>query len=65
VVRLAGGQHAVTWRVQTAAPEWTVVVREFPPGDAAASDDAQVLGLLDGLGGLCPVLLSCDLECQW
>jgi aminoglycoside phosphotransferase (APT) family kinase protein len=65
VVNLVGGQHAMTWRVQTVAPERTMVVREFPPGDTAAGNDARVLRLLDGLNGICPVVLSCDLERRW
>jgi Ser/Thr protein kinase RdoA (MazF antagonist) len=63
VVRLKGGQHAATWRVDT--PAGSVVVREFPAGDAAAAHEAQVLRLLDGLGGLAPVLLGSDLAGRW
>ena len=58
VMRLAGGQHADTWRVDTASPELTVVVRQFPGGDSAGAREQQVLQALDGLGGLAPVLLG-------
>jgi hypothetical protein len=40
VMRLEGGQHADTWRVDTASPELTVVVRQFPAGDSAGARDA-------------------------
>jgi len=65
VISLAGGQHAATWRVDTARPARTVVVRHFPPGDAAAAGEIQVLRLLDGLGGLAPTLLGGDLAGRW
>jgi aminoglycoside phosphotransferase (APT) family kinase protein len=65
VTRLEGGQHAATWRVDTAGPELTVVVRQFPAGDAAAAAEQQVLRALDGLGGLAPVALGSDLEGRW
>jgi aminoglycoside phosphotransferase (APT) family kinase protein len=65
VVRLEGGQHADTWRVDTAGPARTVVVREFPAGDSAAAHEAQVLRALDGLRGLAPRLLGSDLEAWW
>jgi aminoglycoside phosphotransferase (APT) family kinase protein len=65
VVSLVGGQHAATWKVDTVEPERAVVVRQFPVGDPAAADEERVLGLLNGLGGLCPVLLSCDLDHRW
>jgi aminoglycoside phosphotransferase (APT) family kinase protein len=61
VVTLEGGQHAATWRVHTASPPFTVVVRQFPPGDPAGEREVRVLRLLDGLGGLAPVLLGSDL----
>jgi aminoglycoside phosphotransferase (APT) family kinase protein len=65
VVGLEGGQHATTWRVETASPALTVVVREFPAGDAAGACEARVLRALDGLGGLAPVLLGSDLAGRW
>jgi aminoglycoside phosphotransferase (APT) family kinase protein len=65
VTRLAGGQHADTWRVDTGRPALSVVVRQFPAGDAAAACERQVLQLLDGLGGLAPMLLGSDLEGRW
>jgi len=65
VVRLEGGQHADTWRVDTEAPERTVVVRRFPAGDPAGAHERQVLQALDGLGGLAPVVLGSDLEGRW
>jgi aminoglycoside phosphotransferase (APT) family kinase protein len=65
VVRLEGGQHAATWRVDTARPAWTVVVRQFPAGDFAAADETQVLRVLGGLGGLAPTLLASDLAGRW
>jgi aminoglycoside phosphotransferase (APT) family kinase protein len=58
VVRLEGGQHADTWKVDTANPELTVVVRQFPAGDSAGAREQQVLHALDGLGGLAPVALG-------
>jgi aminoglycoside phosphotransferase (APT) family kinase protein len=65
VLRLEGGQHADTWRVDTENPELTVVVREFPAGDSAAALEQQVLHALDGLGGLAPVPLGSDLDGRW
>jgi aminoglycoside phosphotransferase (APT) family kinase protein len=65
VLRLEGGQHADTWRVDTDDPERSVVLRQFPPGDPAAADEQRVLGILDGLGGLAPVLLGSDLNGRW
>jgi len=64
-VSLEGGQHAATWRVDTASPALTVVVRQFPVGDSAGAYEARVLGALDGLGGLAPVLLGSDLAGRW
>ena len=49
VVRLEGGQHAATWRVDTASPALTVVVRQFPVGDSAGACEVRVLRALDGL----------------
>ncbi len=54
VVKLEGGQHADTWKVDTANPALTVVVRQFPAGDPAAAHEQRVLHVLDGLGGLAP-----------
>ncbi len=65
VVSLEGGQHAATWRVATARPARTVVVRQFPAGDSAAACEKQVLQVLDGLGGLAPTLLGSDLAGRW
>lgn len=65
VVSLEGGQHAATWRVDTATPARTVVVRQFPAGDSAAGHEAQVLRVLNGLGGLAPMLLGSDLAGRW
>jgi len=65
VASLKGGQHAATWRVDTARPAQTAVVRQFPPGDPAAAHEAQVLRVLDGLGGLAPLLLGSDLAGRW
>src|SRR6187402_507114 len=58
--RLAGGQHADTWRVDTDSPAGSVVVRQFPLGDPAPAQEGRVLRALDGLGGLAPVLLGED-----
>lgn len=65
VTRLEGGQHADTWRVDTANPELTVVVRRFPAGDPAGVHEQRVLRTLDGLGGLAPVLLGSDPDGRW
>jgi aminoglycoside phosphotransferase (APT) family kinase protein len=65
VVRLEGGQHAATWRVETARPAFTIVVRQFPVGDSAGACEVRVLRVLDGLGGLAPVLLGSDLGGRW
>jgi aminoglycoside phosphotransferase (APT) family kinase protein len=66
VVSLVGGQHAATWRVDTAGPALTVVVRQFPVGDAAAARETQVLRVLDGLGeDLAPTVLGSDLAGRW
>ncbi|HKF82228.1 MAG TPA: aminoglycoside phosphotransferase family protein [Solirubrobacterales bacterium] len=63
--RLAGGQHADTWRVDTENPATSVVVRRFPAGDDAPRYEWQVLRALDGLGGLAPLLLGGDLDGRW
>ncbi len=60
VVRLEGGQHAGTWRVDTEGPATSVVVRQFPAGDDAPLREHRVLGALGGLGGLAPVPLGSD-----
>jgi aminoglycoside phosphotransferase (APT) family kinase protein len=65
VLRLEGGQHADTWRVDTDNPALSVVVRQFPMGDSAACREQRVLRTLDGLGGLAPVLLGGDLDGRW
>jgi hypothetical protein len=65
VARLHGGQHADTWRVDTEHPASSVVVRQFPPRDPAGGHEQLVLGTLDGLGGLAPVLLGGDLDGRW
>jgi aminoglycoside phosphotransferase (APT) family kinase protein len=65
VARLAGGQQADTWRVDTDNPAFSVVVRQFPIEDSAARREQLVLRTLDGLGGLAPVLLGGDLDGQW
>jgi len=65
VVRLEGGQHADTWRVDTGSPALSVVVRQFPVGDPGASREQRVLRALDGLGGLAPLLLAGDLDGRW
>jgi aminoglycoside phosphotransferase (APT) family kinase protein len=63
--RLDGGQHAETWRVDTEHPAISVVVRQFPPDDPAPLREQRVLQVLDGLGGLAPVLLGGDLDGRW
>ena len=65
VVRLEGGQHADTWRVDTDNPPFSVVVRQFPVADPAARHEQSVLRTLDGLEGLAPVLLGGDLDGRW
>jgi aminoglycoside phosphotransferase (APT) family kinase protein len=65
VASLEGGQHAATWRVDTAGPALTVVVRQFPPGDSAGAREARILPALEGLGGLAPLLLGSDLAGRW
>jgi aminoglycoside phosphotransferase (APT) family kinase protein len=64
-VRLAGGQHADTWRVDTENPATSVVVRQFPVDDPAPLREQRVLRALDGLGGLAPALLGGDLDGRW
>jgi aminoglycoside phosphotransferase (APT) family kinase protein len=49
---LTGGQHAQTTLVTDGATEF--VVRTFPPGDDAVTDELTVLGRLGPLGALAP-----------
>jgi aminoglycoside phosphotransferase (APT) family kinase protein len=63
-VRLDGGQHANTWRVDTENPATSVVVRQFPVDDPAPLRERHVLRALDGLGGIAPVPLGGDLDGQ-
>jgi aminoglycoside phosphotransferase (APT) family kinase protein len=63
--RLAGGQHADTWRVDTENPPTSVVVRQFPVGDPGPVREQRALRALDGLGGVVPVLLGGDLDRRW
>jgi aminoglycoside phosphotransferase (APT) family kinase protein len=65
VIRLEGGQHADTWKVNTGSPELSVVVRRFPAGDSAGAREQHALRALDGLGGLAPVLLGSDFDGRW
>jgi aminoglycoside phosphotransferase (APT) family kinase protein len=65
VLSLKGGQHAATWKVDTASPGRTMIVRQFPAGDAGAAREAQVLQILGGLRGLAPTLLASDLTGRW
>jgi aminoglycoside phosphotransferase (APT) family kinase protein len=65
IVRLDGGQHASAWRVNTASPALSVVVKQFPVGDSAAACEARVLQTIDGLQGLAPLLLGSDLAGRW
>jgi aminoglycoside phosphotransferase (APT) family kinase protein len=60
--RLAGGQHAEAWRVDTENPATSVVVRQFPVGDSGPLREQRVLRALDGLGGLAPAQLGGDLD---
>ncbi len=59
---LVGGTHACTSLIRTVNPEREFVLREFPPGDAAASNETRVLAALDGLDGLAPRLLASDIS---
>jgi aminoglycoside phosphotransferase (APT) family kinase protein len=59
---LPGGTHARTSLIRTVNPELQAVLREFPPGDDAASREIRVLRALDGLGGLAPRLLASDVD---
>lgn len=63
-VRLEGGQHASTWRVDTENPAISVVVRQFPVDDPGPLREERVLRALNGLGGLAPVPLGGDLNGQ-
>jgi aminoglycoside phosphotransferase (APT) family kinase protein len=62
--RLTGGTHADTHLVRLSSPDLEVVLREFPTGDTAAQDEARVLQALDGLDGLTPRLLACDVAAE-
>ena len=64
-MRLEGGQHADTWRVDTDDPAFSVVVRQYPVEDPAAGHEERVLRTLAGLGGVAPVLLGNDLDGKW
>jgi aminoglycoside phosphotransferase (APT) family kinase protein len=59
---LVGGTHACTSLIRTVNPEREFVLREFPPGDAAVSNETGVLAALDGLDGLAPRLLASDMS---
>ncbi len=65
VTCLEGGQHAVTWRIDTENPVFSAVVREFPVADSAGAREQRVLRTLDGLMGLAPVLLGGDFNAEW
>ncbi len=56
--QLVGGTHATTWLVANEGLGIEAVLREFPAGDASVVWEAQVLGKLEGLGGLAPQLLA-------
>ncbi len=60
VRRLAGGTHAATHLLETATRH--MVLRSFPPGDGAASNETRVLNVLDGLDSWAPHLLGADPE---
>jgi aminoglycoside phosphotransferase (APT) family kinase protein len=64
-VRLEGGQHAETWRVDTENPASSVVVHQFPLDDPGALREQGVLRVLDGLGGLAPMPLGVDVDGRW
>jgi aminoglycoside phosphotransferase (APT) family kinase protein len=64
-VRLEGGQHADTWRVDIENPAISVVVRQYPVDDPAPLREQRVLAALDGLDGLAPVPLGGDLDGRW
>jgi aminoglycoside phosphotransferase (APT) family kinase protein len=65
VRRLAGGQHADTWVVETVGPSSRVVVRRFPAGDPGPAHEQRVLRAIDGLGGLAPQPLGGDHDGCW
>lgn len=58
VARLTGGEHARTTVVTDGVSE--LVVRRFPPGDAAVNREVGVLARLTGLGDLVPRLVAHD-----
>jgi aminoglycoside phosphotransferase (APT) family kinase protein len=57
-----GGTHADTHLVRMSNPDLEVVLREFPPGDSAAENEARVLQALNGLDGLTPRLLDSEVD---
>ena len=65
VTRLEGGQHADTWRVDTAHPAFSAVIRQFAMADSAARHEQRVLQTLDALGGLAPVPLGGEFDGRW
>jgi aminoglycoside phosphotransferase (APT) family kinase protein len=62
VRRLNGGTHADTHLVRLSNPDLEVVLREFPIGDSAAGNEADVLRALNGLDGLTPRLLDSEVD---
>jgi aminoglycoside phosphotransferase (APT) family kinase protein len=62
VRRLEGGTHAETHLIRVSNPDREVVLREFPVGDAAASNEVHVLRSLDSLDGLIPRLLASEVD---
>jgi aminoglycoside phosphotransferase (APT) family kinase protein len=57
---LAGGTHAATHLLRMANPARDLVLRRFPPGDAAAGLEAAALTALDGLDDWAPRLIDVD-----
>src|SRR4051794_25486840 len=55
---LAGGPHAATYLIRTAAPQREMILRVFPAGDPAAADEERALTAIDTLGGIAPRLLA-------
>lgn len=58
VARLSGGEHAVTTTVTDGVGMY--VLRRFPAGDDAVTNEVLVLARLKGLGDLVPVLVAHD-----
>jgi aminoglycoside phosphotransferase (APT) family kinase protein len=58
ILPLAGGTHARTYLIRTAAPERELILREYAVGEDAVRREMRVLTALDGLGGLAPRLLA-------